>query len=300
MVVKDLLIDFSFQEKTESSLINTRALSYVVQGRWASLFKGKGIEFENYRQYSFSDDASKIDWPASLRSNDLLVREYLEFKQHNVFFLLDVSDSMLFGSTRQLKAEYGADLSYALANSALQAGDAVGIGLFADGIVDFISPKTGIKAHKDFKFVLSNKESYGGKKNFERTVLQLDKILPNNCILVVISDFFGFPDDWHRLFAVLNKKNVISTVILHDERDMTLPKKGLFTVKDPFNDDVFVLRNSSLRKKYSEESKDYVDSISRFLKINNIDSVFIKNGLPVGEAMMSFFSKQIIMGAINQ
>ena len=75
-------------------------------GAYRSVFKGKGLEFSGYRQYSLEDDASLIDWKASARTDQILIKEYVEERNVDVFFLVDCSSSMLFGSSNKLKAEY--------------------------------------------------------------------------------------------------------------------------------------------------------------------------------------------------
>jgi uncharacterized protein (DUF58 family) len=86
------------------------ALSQYIEGNWSTSMRGQGIEFSGYRSYTFGDDASMIDWKASLRSKSLLVKEYEQEKSVNVYFLLDVSNSMLFTSTKKLKVEHGAEI----------------------------------------------------------------------------------------------------------------------------------------------------------------------------------------------
>ena len=76
-----------------------------IVGRYTSIFRGKGLEFDTYRNYSPGDDASFIDWKASARANELLVKEYVEERDVKIFFLVDVSSSMVFGSTEKLKNE---------------------------------------------------------------------------------------------------------------------------------------------------------------------------------------------------
>ena len=100
-------------------------------GQYQSVFKGQGLEFADYRTYTQGvDDASLIDWKASRRANNLLVKEFIEERNLEVIFMVDVSSQMLAGSVQKLKAEYIAEIVAAMGYSILKAGDAVGLLLF--------------------------------------------------------------------------------------------------------------------------------------------------------------------------
>ena len=95
-------------QQTSPLIIAKKFVNSGFLGSYTSFFRGRGLEFENYRSYTESDDASFIDWKASLRSNNLLVKEYVEERALNVFLLIDVSSKMFFSSTQKLKNEYAA------------------------------------------------------------------------------------------------------------------------------------------------------------------------------------------------
>ena len=143
MAVRKLNINFDPHHPNLEIVGRRDVLSKTVEGSWATSFKGQGMEFTGYRAYTYSDDASLIDWRASLRAKETLVREFEEFKNFKVVFLLDVSDTMLFTTTDKLKAEYGAELVYTLAQSASRAGDAIGLAMCSDRLVSSVEPSFG-------------------------------------------------------------------------------------------------------------------------------------------------------------
>jgi uncharacterized protein (DUF58 family) len=121
MKTKKLRVDvLSLTKKIEiilKILVNTQIIS-----RYRSVFKGRGLEFEDYRAYTTQDDATRIDWKASIRSNQLLVKLFREERELDVYILLDSSSSMIFGSTEKLKLEYAAELAAAFAFWLLRPG----------------------------------------------------------------------------------------------------------------------------------------------------------------------------------
>src|SRR3989338_7011118 len=140
---KELKLDLSEGIKRLKILTN-RIINTRFIGGYKSVFKGKGLEFEDYRPYTTHDDASTIDWKASVKSNQLLVREFVEERNLNTFFLIDVSSSMVYGSIDKLKVEYAAEVAAALSYVILNSGDSMGFALFNDKIVKNVLPAQGV------------------------------------------------------------------------------------------------------------------------------------------------------------
>jgi len=130
---------------------------------YRAVFRGKGLEFDSYRDFEEgSDDASLIDWKASLRANRLLAKSYIEERDLNVYFMLDVSNSMLFGSGNKLKAEYAAEMIVALSRLMVGSGDRVGLIMFSDDIVKIVQPSKSKNQFAIFTKFLSDTSLYGG------------------------------------------------------------------------------------------------------------------------------------------
>ncbi len=253
MVVKDLKVDFSSIHPHAKILGRRELLSKELEGNWATSFKGKGMEFSGYRIYSSTDDASHIDWRASIRAKSLLVREFEEFKNFNVVFVLDVSDSMLFTSCDKLKAEYGAELVYVLSKAASNAGEAVGLALISDRLVTSIQPNFGRDVRKHFELVLGDGHNYGGILNFKKSILQLHSVIGPRSILIIVSDFLGFSGDWEKYLSLLAVKHDLIGVIIRDKRDFNLPVEGIQLVaKDPSSTNTLLIDSKLFSKQYSE------------------------------------------------
>ncbi|NOY06924.1 MAG: DUF58 domain-containing protein, partial [Chlorobi bacterium] len=122
--------------------LHTRGLvNQVFSGEYHSVFKGRGMEFTEVREYQFGDDIRTIDWNVSARFNHPYVKVFEEERELVVMFLVDLSHSQAFGSTEQFKKEVAAELCAVLAFSAMKNNDKVGVILFTDRIEKFIPPK---------------------------------------------------------------------------------------------------------------------------------------------------------------
>jgi uncharacterized protein (DUF58 family) len=236
MVVKDLRIDLSPQIHKTEIYAKRSVLSQTISGNWVTTFKGRGIEFAGYRSYQYGDDASLIDWRASLRAKQTVVREFEEYRSFSVFILLDVSNSMLFSSTDKLKAEYAAELAYSLADAVLRGGDAVGLGMFTDELKVKIYPNIGKGVLDSFAKELKNPEYYGGPLNFKKVLRQTVSFLRSNAILFVISDFLGMEEGWERYIRLMSKHFEMLGVMVRDPRDKSLPRNtGQYSLEDPYS-----------------------------------------------------------------
>ncbi len=239
-------------------------------GEYVSVFKGHGLEFEGYRAYTMNDDADTIDWKASLRAKQLLIRSLTEERNLEVFFLMDVSNSMLFSSIPKLKCEYAAELVATLSSAMIQAGDNVGIGVFNDHIIKMLPPKTGKRQYFSIVGIVSDPKLYGGNFDFVKVMGYIMGYLKRNTLLVIVSDFIGLNEGWEEMLKVASGKFEIIGLMIEDPLDLTLPHNvGQVIIEDPYSNKELLLDPDTLRDDYEAKAKE---------KINKIDSVFKKTG----------------------
>lgn len=232
-------------------------VSTKVMGGYRSLFKGKGLEFEDYRVYTPGDDASLIDWKATARSDEILIKEFKEERNVEVFFLIDVSSSMIFGSTQKIKIEYVAELTAALAYAILNVGDRVGFALFTDKIVKKVPAMGGERQFYVLGKTLLNPDVYGGNFDFNEAVRFLLSYLKETSVVIIISDFIGLKNhDWVKNLRVLSKKVDTIALMVRDPRDRVIPSDvGQVVVSDPYSKKELIIDTSLIAYKYEKEVK---------------------------------------------
>ncbi|MBU1976118.1 MAG: DUF58 domain-containing protein [Nanoarchaeota archaeon] len=235
-------------------------LSKTLEGEFTTLFKGKGMEFAGFREYTYSDDASMIDWAASLRSRKTLVRQFEVQKNFSVFFMLDVSDKMLFCSTKRnkLKVEHGAELVSKLAYAMLQANNAVGMCMFTDKLVTRLRPNIGRGMIASINRELSNINNYGGACDFKQALLHTNTFLKRRCLIIIISDFIDMPSGWSNYLNGLRVAHELMGIMIRDPRDEELPHMhGQFVLEDPFSTQRYVVDVRKYKDAYANDvSKD--------------------------------------------
>ena len=269
-------------------------LNQTLTGNWLSNFRGQGMEFSGYREYqSSSDDASKIDWRASLRAQKLLVKELEEDRNLQVTILVDVSNSMLYGSTQTLKAELAAQVASTLAYPAIRAGDSVGLILFTDKIKKFSKPKLGLYQHARITQLLTNPEHYGGAFNFGDALTQSMGALRERGLLIIISDYIGLEEGWDHRLRIASQRYDIIGIMIRDPRDRRLPKRaGEYVLEDPYTQEKIVIDCATYAQPYQEYVKQEEQAIKDRFHISKNDLLSIEVGSDYRKELLTFFARR--------
>lgn len=294
MPIKELKLDLTPKLKDVKLKARIDVLNKVLEGNWNTVFKGQGLEFAGYRQYSYGDDASKIDWSASLRAHETLVRELEEYRNFNVFFLLDVSNSMLFSSGDKLKAEYAAEVTFSLCHSMLNGGDAIGLGMFTDKLVTRIAPSLGRGAFYRITSELSKPENYGGGYDLPKALQYITSFLSDRSVVIIVSDFIGLQEGWSRSLKILSGRYDVIGIMIRDPRDVEMPEEGAqYLVEDPYSDKKMYIDSHQYKKIYEEYVKKEEDLIRNSFEKAKQGFVSLRTNQEYHEELMKYFRKRI-------
>lgn len=250
--------------------VKRNLLSTALSGELVSSLKGRGIEFEDYRNYTVEDDSSRIDWRASQRSQKLLVREYKLDVNFNVFFLIDTSESMLFASTKKLKCEYSAEVASSIFYGISQTGNAVGFALFNTSLKKMNKPLLGKKQFYYFTKEVSNPKNYGGAKNISKAIQQAMTLLDKKALIFIFSDFIDVDKEWVKYLTIMAKQHEVIGVMVRDPRDNAIPDtSGQLILEDPFSDEklyVDAKQYAGLYNEYNQKQLNLIRSVFRHSK----------------------------------
>jgi uncharacterized protein (DUF58 family) len=270
--------------------IKKNLLSTALSGELISSLKGRGIEFEDYRDYSVEDDAGRIDWRASKRAQRTLVREYKLDVNFNAYFLIDVSESMLFASTSKLKCEYAAQAICSLFYGIIQTGNAVGFGLFNDRLVKMSKPMMGKKQFYNFTRVISDPKNYGGKKDMSSAIKQSLVLLDKRALVIIVSDFLFKDDSWLHFLKIMAQKHEVMGIVVRDPRDNTLPiNGGQIIFSDIDSDERIYIDSKQYNQIYEEYGKKQMNLIRSVFKQNKLSLVELTTDVPYLNPLLQFF-----------
>lgn len=215
--------------------IKTRGVvNQIFSGEYHSVFKGRGMEFSEVREYQFGDDIRTIDWNVSARFNHPFVKVFEEERELTVMLVVDVSRSGDFGTGKQMKNEIAAEICAVLAFSAIKNNDKVGLILFTDRIEKFVPPKKG-RAHI-LRIVreLVSFSAAGRGTNIRQALEYFNHVNKKRTIAFLISDFID--EGYENILRIISKKHDVIAVELSDPREEELPAIGLMKLRDAETD----------------------------------------------------------------
>jgi len=266
-----------------------RLVNDVFAGRYESVFKGRGMEFHEVREYVPGDDIRSIDWNVTARTGRPYVKKFIEERELTVLLMADVSASGHFGTRRKMKKEIMAEIGALLAFSAIKNNDKVGLLLFTDGVEKFIAPKKG-RDHvlRVIRELLYYKPD-GKKTNINAALEYLGKVLKKRAVIFLISDFMD--SNYERLLRILNKRHDIIGISISDPRETFLPEVGLIEFEDAETGEIVYLDTADdfLRNELKKQRASFIESRNRAFKSMGLDSVEISTDSSYVEPLMVFF-----------
>ena len=218
-------------KKVRKIEIKTRGLSnQIFSGEYHSAFKGRGMAFNEVREYQVGDEIRTIDWNVTARFNHPYVKVFEEEREMTVMLLVDVSGSKNFGTQIQLKQELATELCAVLAFSAIQNNDKVGVLFFSDQVEKFIPPKKG-RSHilMIIRELIDFKPQHKGT-NVAEALRYFTSAIKKRCTAFIISDFMSNP--FLNELKIANRKHDLIALRLYDIHEEEFPDLGLIPVKD--------------------------------------------------------------------
>ena len=218
----------------------------TLQGNYLSAFKGKGIEFDEVREYADGDDIRSIDWNVTARLDKPYVKKFIEEREMVVLLLIDLSGSLDFGTQKQLKKDLALDFCSCVAFSALQNNDRVGLVLFTDKVEKFIPPRKG---RKHVMRILRELLFFKPKNKttcIDAALSFAQHLLKKHSTLFLVSDFMD-PFLNKKKIKRTSRKHDLVSVILKDKLEEMLPALGLMRLEDPETGKTRLVDTSSKR-----------------------------------------------------
>lgn len=259
------------------------------------IFRGKGLEFDSYRDYAPDDDAGDIDWKASTRANKLLVKQYIEERDLKIMIVIDVSDNMLFGSTEKLKCECAAEVSAALAHLILNYGDNIGFVFFSDKVIKSVEPKKGTRQFDMFVDDLSNPEIYGGVQEIEKTLDFLLDFLPSSInAVIIVSDFIRVKKSILGILNLFSNKFETMAIMIRDPLDKTMPEiKGEVVIEDPITKEQLIIDPSVVKKEYEKNALEQENMVKKTFEDVDIDYLELVTDKPFVPYLAEFLKERV-------
>jgi uncharacterized protein (DUF58 family) len=267
-----------------------------VTGAYHSSFKGRGMDFEEVREYAIGDDVRTIDWNVSAKMDRPFVKVFREEREMTLILLIDVSASGVFGSVEQSKRERAAEIASVLAFSATQNNDKVGVLLYTDEVEHYIPPKKGrrhiLRVIRDILFFKPN-----GRGTSHKTALEyLNRVQRRKTVVFMISDFLDLAPGtllFDKL-ALTNQHHDLISIALSDPRESTLSEVGLITLEDAETGEMVEIdtSNKSTRKRYASLAQERQQNFSNQMRKKGLDWIPACTDQPYLPALRNLFARR--------
>lgn len=274
--------------------IKARGLSSnIFAGEYHSAFKGRGMAFSEVREYSYGDDMRDIDWNVTARYNKPFVKIFEEERELTVMLLIDVSESLSFGTSTAIKRDMLAEIAATLAFSAIQNNDEIGVIFFSDKIEKFVPPKKG---RKHILYIIREILSFEPENNqtdISMVLRYLTNAIKKRCTAFLLSDFID-TSDYKQALKIANRKHDLVSVQVYDKMSTELKPLGLMKVYNPETGDDQWIDTSSrkVRNIYRNWWINQQTYMQGAFKQSGVDSVSISTDDDYVKSLLMLFQKR--------
>ncbi len=262
----------------------------LVAGGWGSAFKGKGIEFEEDREYEPGDEIRAIDWKVTARMNRPFVKTYREERLLSIMLLVDVSDSTLFGTKSTPKIHYMAELAAVFSLSAMQMNDKIGLILFAGDVEKYIPPKRGERhVHRVIRELLQHK-SYSPGTHLKNALTCVERVQPKADVCILLSDFIVEEIPKNELLAAAKRHDFIAISVIDPFEEK--PSEGplvRFSDLETKKMQTVDLSQDSVRNHYKELGEKRRKAFKDFIVGCGASFLSFQTSKPYAKTLLHFF-----------
>ena len=278
-----------------------RLVNDTMVGAYLSHFKGRGMDFEELREYIPGDEVRDIDWNVTYRMGRPFVKRYREERELAMLLAVDVSASSAFGSLRRTKREFAAEIAGTLAVSAARSSDKVGLLLFSDQVELFVPPRKGrrhiLRLIREMLFF----EPKRGRTNIPAALAFLNHVLHRRSIVFLLTDFLhslGAAStsevagrDALQELGLTNARHDLVCLHLHDPRESELPAAGLVTIEDAETGELLEIDSSraAVREKFARTNAARLEDLDRALQRAGVETLRFSTAESFAQTLQHFF-----------
>jgi uncharacterized protein (DUF58 family) len=264
----------------------------ALAGNYLSAFKGRGMEFDEVREYVPGDDVRTIDWNVTARMNAPFVKVLREERELTLMLMVDVSPSQSFGTVSRAKREVAAELAAVLAFLATRNNDKVGLICFSDHVEQFIPPKKG-RGHvwSIIRSVLTH-EGKGRRTDVAGTLDFLGRVTSRRAMSFLISDFWA--TGYEQAMRLAARRHDLVAVRVRDPRELAMPKAGLVSLQDLESGELLTLDmgNRKVRERYAALMEEEERRLTGFFRRCGIGEMTVRTGEPVVAPLVRYLRER--------
>ena len=268
----------------------SRSVDDLMAGQYRSVFRGRGMEFDEVREYQPGDDIRTIDWNVTARAGAPFIKRFCEERELTILFLVDISASGIFGSGDQSKLEVMVEIAALLMFSALRNNDKVGLHLFAADVVACYPPRKSKGNVLRLLREIVAAEPVAGETNLPAALEYLNRVQKRRAVVFVISDFQT--DVSHKALSMTNGRHDLVAITVSDPREYELPDVGFIQLEDAETGEIVEVdtRNERVRQLLRQQSEYRTDTVTEALRRAGVDQLSVSTREPYMTSLRRFFA----------
>ena len=270
-------------------IYTSRAVDASFAGQYESVFKGRGMQFDEVREYMPGDDIRTIDWNVTARTGKPFIKRFVEERELTMLFAVDLSASGAFGTVDKLKNELAAEFCAVLAFAAAKNNDKVGLLIFTDRIELFIPPKKGTRhvlrlIRELLSFKMPRRET-----DIPLALDYIAKVIRKRATVFLVSDFLG--TNFQKPLTLLNRRHDVIAVPVRDRVEIAMPAVGLIELQDAETGEIMLVDTAGarFRGQYGAHSSRRFDELTNTLRSINVDFIPVTTDRPYINDLIAFF-----------
>ena len=277
-----------------------RLVNDTLAGQYHSVFKGRGMDFDEVREYSPGDEVRTIDWHVTARAGRPFVKKFVEERERTLILMVDVSASEDFGSGAQSKRELAAELASVLAFSAIRNTDKVGLVLFTDQVELYVPPRKGRRHGLRIVREILGFEPQSRGTDIVNALDFVNDVVSRRSVVFLISDFQapGAMSDslpsLRKAIGRTNRRHDLVALPIDDARENRMPNVGIVTIEDAETGELVEIdtANDALRQRFAEIAQDRTAQLQRAFTGEAVDSLRITTDQSYVAPLMAFFKNR--------
>ena len=287
MIPREILKKVRRVEITTRGLVNE-----VFSGEYHSVFKGRGMNFAEVREYQYGDDIRSIDWNVTARTGHPFVKVFEEERELTVMLVVDVSASGDFGTRGRMKGEVAVEICALLAFSAIKNNDKVGLIIFSDRIEKFVPPRKGRSHVLRVLREIFYHQPEGRGTDIRCALEYLTHVIKRRAVVFLVSDFKATP--FEKALSVAGRRHDLIAVHMGDQRESVLPSLGYMEFEDAETGELLTVNTADVRFRAEFESRAAREraELGRTLRHSRVDVIDIETGQPYVKPLMLFFKER--------
>ncbi len=276
-------------------IVTKNLVDGLITGEYHSIFKGQGIEFSEIRDYRPGDDIRAIDWKVTARFDHPFVKEFIEERDLNVYFVFDYSASNYFGNLIE-KRRKAIELTATLMFSAMKNNDNVGLFIFTEDIEKFIPARKGRRHVLKLISSLVSHKPQSKRTDIEKALSHISNIIKKRSVIFILSDFYN--QDFSKPLKILKRRHDVIAIKVNDAREAEIPDVGLIQLEDEETGEQLLVDTSDqgFRDNYAKLVNKEEIRLRNLFNKNGVDVININTDSPYESPLRKFFRMRQIRG----